>query len=290
MELQILIMRIRKSILLYGLVLFGFMNQYSSCNLEQNINIELPEYEPQVVVECYLVPGQPYSATLVRSVGYFEPYVDTTNPLGFNLPLVSGATVTIEHLGTTHTLTPGFYGGAGNKFFNYQSSSLVPASYNTPFNLKITTAEGETVSAQTMMLEPIPIDSNVLDLDADNGKFRVLTYLKDRANEENYFRRMLWDANVLSDSLRQDFVTDDAFLSGQSIIFGTGADYETGDTIITWIYHISNDFYRFVDSWEAAQDANGNPFAIPSPVLTNIEGGTGIFTGLNVAGDTVIVP
>jgi hypothetical protein len=42
---------------------------------------------------------------------------------------------------------------------------------------------------------------------------------------------------------------------------------------------ITEDFYEYVESREALESANGNPFAQPGVLKTNIIGGIGIFTG-----------
>ncbi|WP_071530853.1 DUF4249 family protein [Pontibacter sp. BAB1700] len=59
-----------------------------SCDMEQEVEIKLPPYESQLVVECYLEPGKPLRAVVLESVSYFnEP----------ELPLVPDAEVFITH-------------------------------------------------------------------------------------------------------------------------------------------------------------------------------------------------
>ena len=43
-----------------------------ACNLEKEIEIELPEYGGQIALECCLEPGKPYRLTLTRSTAYFD--------------------------------------------------------------------------------------------------------------------------------------------------------------------------------------------------------------------------
>jgi hypothetical protein len=111
---------------------------------------------------------------------------------------------------------------------------------------------------------------------------RVLTYLTDLPNEDNYFRRMLHEGSL--DSLpRQDFTTDDRVVE-DVVVFGTNYDFEIGDTVINTIYHIDKAYYDFLESVQIAVDGNFNPFGQPSPIISNLEGSAnaiGIFTGLS---------
>jgi Domain of unknown function (DUF4249) len=55
------------------------------------------------------------------------------------------------------------------------------------------------------------------------------------------------------------------------------------------LYHITPDYFRFLESAAAAQGANGNPFASPASLVSNITGGIGIFTGTSVTTKQVIL-
>src|SRR5690606_2082143 len=45
----------------------------SACNLEREVEIVLPAYESQPVVECYLEPGKAFRLLLSKSNSYFDP-------------------------------------------------------------------------------------------------------------------------------------------------------------------------------------------------------------------------
>jgi hypothetical protein len=58
------------------------------------------------------------------------------------------------------------------------------------------------------------------------------------------------------------------------------------------LFHIDDDYYRWLQSVALASASNGNPFGQPGTLQSNLEGSEealGIFTGLSYVRDTVIV-
>lgn len=270
---------------------------WSGCNLEETISLNLPDYEPEWVVECYLEPGNPYALTLIESSGYFDAP---------EVPFVKDALVVITHQGVADTLRYVEIPSPDpllRLVGAYISDRQVPADYNSPFSLFIRTATGETLRSQTLIPPPLPIDSVVWRFNEDSLAL-VLTYLTDVPGQPNYFRRVLsrqvLDRNPLAGNIKepdstwqaeidQVFVASDEFIAGRQIVFGTTFDYAKGDTLTSAIYHITEDYYRYLESVEAAITANLNPFGQPSSILSNIDGGLGIFTGYTLDQQVVVI-
>jgi hypothetical protein len=263
----------------------------TACDLEQEVDLKLPEYEPQIVVECYLQPGQPYAVSLLRSVSYFDPV---------QVNYVKGAEVTIIHNGRTERLQligfplslagPGLEVQSpvfGDSLFFYFSAQLVPAEYDTDFRLEITGPDGEKLTAVTRILRPVRIDTLEYKFNDDSLAF-LLTKFQDNPDEKNWYRRVLQEGSIDNDP-QQDFNINDEISNGQQITFGTAFDYEKGDTLIATIYHITEDYYLFRETIEAAFTANLSPFGQPARIASNIEGGIGIFTGLSFDRREVII-
>jgi len=252
-----------------------------ACNLEQEIDIELPEYESQLVVESYLLPDQPFSALLTRSSSYFAPFA-TDNAEFLDNTLVSGANVTITHKGTTYQLNNRLvFNPIQGKVFNYVAEENVPMDYDDEFELRIETEEGQVVTATTRLLPVVPIDSLVVEFNETDTLARVLTYFTDDLEQENFYRRIF---SVGMDSLEQDFVVDDRFVDSSKVVFGTAYDYAVGDTVQSLLYHIDEDYFNFQNSILNAAAANGNPFVQPSSIISNVRGEgnpIGIFTGIS---------
>lgn len=260
-----------------------FLFSTLACNLEKEIDIDLPAYESQLVLECYLEPGQPFALTLSRSAAYFDPL--PAFDLGFLDKIIEkGAQVTITHKGKTYQLPERtVFNPFTQKVFNYYSNEVVPLDFETPFELKITTKDGKTIEASTKILPAVPIDSIVVEFADADTLARVLTYLTDIPGQRNYYRRMLHNASL--DSIpEQDFLADDRIVDKSVIAFGTGYDYAVGDTVFNTIFHVDEAYYNFLESVFNASSSNGNPFGQPNPIISNLHGtadAIGIFSGLS---------
>jgi hypothetical protein len=273
------------------LLIFTFFTGvfFSACgNLEKEIDHDLPEYQSQYVVECYLEPGQPFRLLLTRSVPYFEPFPDSADLAAWaEALLVDSAQVTISHNGKDYVLENEIdldYLVSFSKVANYSNADTVPFDYDHDFFLKIITPDGKTISAVTRLLPVVPIDSVVVEFDKEQDTLaRVLTYLTDDPTTANYYRRMLHE-NSLDSIPAQDFTTFDDFVDNGQLVFGSGYGFEEGDTVYNSIFHIDRSYFEFWESTFNSLNANGNPFGQPSAIISNLQGDAnaiGIFTGLS---------
>ena len=129
---------------------FAFTVFLFSCGgLEKEIDLELPAYESQIVVECYLQPGLPYALALTKSAAYFDPF--PTNNFDFlESILEEGAEVIISHQGEFIKLENQLYfDQEAQRLYNYFNSDLVPADFENNFTLSIVTKDGREVRAFT---------------------------------------------------------------------------------------------------------------------------------------------
>ena len=106
---------------------------YSCGGLEKEIDLELPVYESQIAVECYLEPGQPFILLLTKSAAYFDAF--PTEELEFvESILEQEAEVTIRHKGVTYDLRNEiFFNPITNKVYNYFNAELVPEEFDNDF-------------------------------------------------------------------------------------------------------------------------------------------------------------
>lgn len=262
-----------------------------SCNLTRDVNIDLPEYDRQPVVECYLEPGKPFQLLLTRSYAFFDEFGLDSNFL--QNTLLDGALVTISYDGHTDTLINGIFPELNPlKIYNYKSFSIVPATPGLQFDLNITLPDGTNITGQTVMLPPVPIDSSVVGWNPEKDTLaRVLTYITDNRQTQDYYRRIL-NYSTLDSVPEQDFVFSDRTSQEPVIAFGTGYDLVEGDTVISAVYHITKEYYDYVESVQLAVSGNINPFAQPSPIKSNVSGSgnpLGIFTCLAFDRDTTVI-
>ena len=255
-----------------------------SCNLDKEIDLNLPVYDGQLVVECYLEPGKPFNLLLTESTGFFDPFSTEADQFLNEILVNDAQRVEIEHGGETYVLQQGIFFDFGTKkVYNYQNPELVPEDYDQDFKLHITTSDGKTVTAQTRLLPVVPIDSVVVSWEAVDTLAFVLTYFTDDPGQDNYYRRMIHQTSLDSTAL-QDFVTSDRLVENNVVVFGTGPDFAVGDTIINTIFHIDRAYYEFYESVQNAIIAGTSPFGSPGKLIGNVEGdagAVGIFTGLS---------
>ena len=262
----------------FYLIFIAFLG-FSNCDLEKDVELDLPLYENELIVECYLEVGKPFNAVISESVGFFESN---------DLPLIPGATVTITHRGNTYELKGGVYSDtttAMPRFFNYGSETICPPHYNEDFTIMVNDNQGRIATATTQILEPVLIDTLevVWKPDSQVEVGLVFTRFFDPPEIENFYRRTFQKGPILGmGQNEQDFTTTDNFADDDNqIVFGTDFNFFKNDTIISTIYNIDKAYYDFQESIQNAVSSNGNPFGQPGVIVSNIEGGIGIFTGLS---------
>ena len=263
----------------------------ASCNLEQEVELNLPTYDSRLVVECYLEPDQPYRLLLSRSAAYFDSFPVFGSDFLDEI-FVDEALVTITHRGKAVRLSNNpVLDREQEKVFNYWSPEKVPADFEEPFYLQIITAEDDTLRATTTLLPAVPIDSIVVEFQENDTLARVLTYLTDPPDTSNFYRRVLHEGS-LQTRPEQDFPSDDRIVEN-ILVYGTGFDYAPGDTLINTVFHIEPAYHDFLETINRATASNGNPFAQPSPIISNLFGTTeaiGIFTGLSYDRRQTVIP
>lgn len=265
---------------------------FFACDLSKEVDVVLPEYEGQPVVECYLEPGKPFRLLLTKSFAFFDPFgLDSTF---FQNVLIQDAVVTIRYNGQTDTLYNNFsLDPSPLKVFNYTGLNIVPATPGIEYTLSIILPDnGGAITGTTLMLPPVPIDSNVVEfLQPGDTTARVITYLTDDSNTHNYYRRLL-NYYSLDSVPEQDFLADDRVLTSTKLAFGTGYELGEGDTVYNTVCHITKDYYDYYESVQLAFFGNLNPFAQPSPIKSNVSGTAnplGIFTCLVYDRDTTVI-
>lgn len=250
-----------------------------ACDLEKDIDVELPNHEPKLVVECYLEPGKLIRASILESSGYFDEPVP---------PLVPDAEVYITHNGKRIKLKykPTFMKNSG-RFYTHTSDVYMKGKPGDIYELEVTDGKGRKVTGFTTIMPKVPIDEITWKFN-DKDKAYLLTSYYDNPNTANYYRYMT-HADSLSGGSNRDFTTSDELTNGKRTSYGSAYDYEEGDTLIVTLFHIEKQYYQFLSSVNDAKDANGNPFAQPSKIKSSVYGGLGIFTNLAYDRKKVII-
>lgn len=256
------------------------------CSSEKLIDVEFPEYTPQLVVECYLEPGRPYTLALQESANY-------TAELNLENIAVQGALVVITHEGVSDTLENfealPYRDPETGKITNYAlPDKLVPYAPGTQFDLYIRDTQGREVTASTVMLDTVEMAPLELDINSEN-EAAVTARWPDFVNEESFYILSM-HRNSLTERLVLDFSLDDRIGDGEDFVVSSWYWLDPGDTAIATVYHVEKAYWEFVTSAEDAENSNGNPFAQPAVVLSNVAGGVGVFTCHSLVRRSIVFP
>ncbi|MCB2408246.1 DUF4249 domain-containing protein [Hymenobacter lucidus] len=257
---------------------------FTGCNLQKDIDVELPAVPSQLVVECYLEPGQVPRLTVSETVPYLSsPTPTLLTDVSVVLTLPSGQKEAFRFTPGLDTLT--------QKFFTHKGKNPLVAKPGDTFKLDVQDTQGRHVTGTATMPALVPIDSirwKFNDKSTEERRAYLLVKFQDPAATADFYRLQIHKDSISKDPNR-DFELDDRLTNGQLMTLGTSYRYSTNDTLLVTLYHIDQPYYRFLQSVNDAQNANGNPFAQPAAVRSTVEGGVGVFTILSYNRKQVIV-
>ena len=252
---------------------------FYGCDMDKDIDIELPAHKPQLVVEGYLEPGKPLRIAVQESASYF----DAPTP-----PLVPDAEVYITHNGRRIELAykPKIDNLTGF-LYTHSSNEIMEGKPGDIYGLEVTDGKGRKVTGFTTILPPVPIDTVEWRFN-DKDLALLLTSFQDNGNTQNYYRYMTHRDSLNHDSDREFYASDEVN-NGKRVTYGSNYRYEQGETIIITLFNIEKQYFDFLSSTNNAKNANGNPFAQPSRIRSSVQGGLGIFTNLAYDRKVVVI-
>ncbi len=282
---------------------------YAAYGCEKEIQIDLPEYEPKLVVEGYIEQDGYPVVMLSKSIPYFEP-VDTNT---VNDIMISGdeATVIVSNGEQTDTLQSVSYGN-----FNAFVGTKFKGETGKKYSLKILYGN-KVYTATTTITPPVPIDSVKFYPDPESGTDTLgflWVYAKDPDTLGNYYR-------IFTKTLGKDpvfvhprmSVDEDKYFNGINLEFSVyhgwnmmkedeydddGKDslgikwyyFVMGETVVVKLCTMDRAHFLFWRTTEQQQASDGNPFASPVTPYTNINGGAlGVWGGYGLYLDTVTI-
>jgi hypothetical protein len=293
-----------KSIAKYLMLLTAVLGLGLMSSCEREIDIALDEQESKIVVEGLIEPGMPPRVLVSKNRGFFNDFPSDFLAL-LDTFIIQDATVQIEVDGVTHSLqfvlNPLAY-----PYAYYTSNSLLGEVGKT-YTLKVE-AMGKSVRAVTTIPPPVALDSMYFDLNVFNADEDSLGFLF----------AMYTDPDTLGNAYRlyakrnseteyfpvEGAIANDQFINGRTVTFFSQQStkpfaaqdtfieqnyfYRLGDTIMVKFCHMGQRPFEFYNTFEAATGTNGNPFASPILIKSNIEGGLGVWCGQSFYLDTLI--
>jgi len=273
---------------------------------EKDINFNLIETEPLLVVDAQIENGKAPVVVLTKSLSYFSQVIPEILANSF----VHGAEVYISNGIFTHRLKEYSYpifGNISGYYYSIDSMNLATAfigEFNTDYQLRILSESREYNSStripslanlpDSVWLRPAPQNP-------DTNKRVLLIKATDppgRGNNMRYFTKRN-SGNFLPG---ENSVFDDQVVDGTTyeVQFPQGIDrnnpprsddnfFMRGDTVTLKYCNIPRSTYIFWNTWEFAYQGIGNPFSQPNKVIGNVSNGAlGAFCGYAAWYKTVI--
>lgn len=283
---------------LYGILLMLF----GACQTE--IEVDLPGYEPKLVVEGYMENGKPAMVILTKSIPYFQhidyDYIMDQVVIKDAVVLVTSSDGEMERLSfLPYSESPYRYAYRGN----------IIGKENSRYDLRIEWG-GKVYTATTTIPHTFDLDSIGFDRSNEILERHFTTIrlqMTDNPAEDNFYQFFVkLHSKKIQDRL---WVTtlpvafDDATFNGQTFNFEilranpsifmlptmTAAEekeyfrmyFRPGDTV--WVKYGQMDFdsYQFWSTGGNNSALGQNPFTNPTPTISNIHGDnvTGVWCG-----------
>ena len=274
---------------------------------EKDIDIELKEEGPKLVVEATIENGQPPFVVLTSSLNYF----DKISPQLLNASFVHGSDVFVSNGTLTHKLkeyTVSIGQGYNLSYYSIDSSNLSTAfvgELNKAYSLKIISSGKEYMATTTIPNITKRIDSiwyKAGPPQLDTNKVIVMVKATDPPGFGDYIR---YYTKTNSEQFFPGFnsVFDDLFIDGTTyeLQVQAGIDRNTtisdddfyfnkGDTVTFKLSNIDKTTFEFWRTMEYSYQSVGNPFSTPIKVTSNISGNAlGYFGGYASQYRTLII-
>lgn len=274
----------------------------SSC--EREIEIELEGSEPNIVVEGLIEAGEHPRVLITKNRGFFDNFPTDFAAL-LDTFILQNAVVKITVDGTEYPLD--FVVNPFQYPFAYYTSTSLIGEVGKTYLLRVE-ALGKVATAITKIPPAVPIDSayfglNLFDAAEDSLGFLYIVYT-DPDTLGNAYRLYAKRNSEAQFFPVEGATTNDQFINGRTITFFTGQSekpfavqdtfidsrffYALGDTIYMKFCSIGSREFDFYNTFEAATGTNGNPFASPILIQSNVNGGLGVWCGQSFYLDTLI--
>jgi hypothetical protein len=289
----------------------------NSCSKE--VKIDIPGFEEQVVIDGSIETGTPAIIFLSNTRDIYAPTDINSYLSGF----ISGATVTVSNGSITDTLTeictdnlPAGFESIAEEFFGLPIDQLVNLHLCAYVSTGLVGEVGKTYTLKVIYNDKTYTSSTKIENPTALDNF----FWKEQTNLPGYgfSWAKITDSPVMGDAYRWEVknlgdlfyskpfqpFTDDRFYNGLTFEFSvenpmsfrdsTIEDqyrgyYKLGDTIVVKFSKLGKKEYQFFEKKYNQIYSGGNPFATPTNIPTNIEGGAlGVWAGFSPWYDTLI--
>jgi hypothetical protein len=261
------------------IVVSVILTVFLSC--DKVIEVDLPSYDQELVMEMYLERGQPLRCLLVESL----PYTDTAinKPVNDALVIFSDG---IKNDTMTYQMNQDPITG---RFYNYFHPKIITDLSKT-YSLTVIGNNKKITSETKFSQRIITIDSLMVKNSVNRAdSFSVGLAFTDPGETENYYRFLVGKDISFFRSDPTDFRINDLSFNGKSFSFFSEPDFAKNDTVTIRVYSLTREHYNYLESMGNARRSNFNPFSQPSRIKSNVSGGLGIFTSILYTEQKIII-
>jgi len=298
---------------------FSWLMLLLMISCEEDITLDLPEGQEQLVVEGFIEPKMPPIILLTKST----PYFSKTDVNTFANLYVSGADVRVSDGNNTYKMLeinfktlPDSIANMLSSFFQVDVEILRKLNLVLYTSLQLFGSEEKTytltivkdsfkLSAVTTIPKLIYPDSFWITHhhDKNNDSLKMLNMaISDPKNIKNFYRYFTKRNNEGFFPNRFRSVLNDALVDGQKVVVPvvrgesrsvpfdplTYGSFKVGDTVTIKICSIDNAHYNFWSTFENSV-SSGGPYAVPIQIKSNIIGGLGIWGGYGAVYSEVVI-
>ncbi len=307
------------------ITLFSLILVLGSCTKE--VKIDIPGYEEKVVIDGRIETGMPPIVLISKTQDIYSPTTLDAFLNSFQsgaIVTVSDGTTTVildeicsDNLPAgTEAMAAALFGIPEDELANYHLCAY--STFNTAiwgqvgktYSLKVE-LNGEVFTSSTQIVNPTPLNSVywMQDPGANQGYGYSWASLTDPPGFDAYMwevkRINIVDGTTKDPAFKATFspVIDDEFFGGQTFNFyyenpftwedETVADvdkgyYKVGDSVVIKFSKIDANVYEFLEKKYMQLGTGGNPFASPTTIPSNIQGGAiGLWAGYSPSFDTL---
>lgn len=253
---------------------------FLSC--DKVIDVDLPAYEPELVLEMYLEQGGPLRCLLTESL----PYTDTA----INKP-VNDALVIFSDGISNDTLTYKINQDAvTGRIFNYYHPRIIAADSTKTYSLTVTGNNKKIVTSTKFSQRIAGLDSLIVrESTSEDDSFSVGLVFTDAGDREDYYRILIGREINQFNSDPSDFRISDISFNGKRFSYFSEPDYARNDTVTIKMYSLTKEHYEYLESSGNARRSNFNPFSQPGRIKSNVTGGQGIFTSILYTEQKIVI-
>ncbi|RIV27390.1 DUF4249 domain-containing protein [Fibrisoma montanum] len=290
-------------------------------SLRQEINPDRLTTEPQkLVVSCFIAPGDTAVVVRVsRSQSVVGTTTPASSTVANALVTFSDGTQSVT-LRVRDSQTY-MYGILLSGFSEYWAkTSVMPIRAGQTYRLRVEAPGSPAVEAECTVPGPVALSSFTVDSAVINNfgftstEYYVRLRWTDPAGQANFYRvagsneysfttrytqpnrppRDTTIRQIGQISFGNNLTVNDAGRDGQDMISGRGqlvasSSFVTGQRqsvrpagrVAVYLLNVDENYYRYHDAVERQAGTDGNPFAEPVPIPTNIRGGLGCFGAYN---------